>query len=256
MTSANELIYVTIVSRVDPFQIYTAKISSPQLQYLWITTDKSFESVLALLKIVELTPSKLQAALDIRQDDTVTSHENATMIILSVINLITLNDDLQNLATEHSMPPLSLEQETRVFKFTTSNKSIFTPVDLTTESNYINFYDTIEIMVAALHALKESIVAGNYEIYEAQTQALFKILDLVKLYSIIYLRFVHEVWAKATFINSMDNIGAQDHCKLVGRQLNSTISFKVAQIEAMLQNNLDMNLQQLTDTFDKDGDNV
>jgi len=256
MTSANELIYVTIVSRIDPFQIYTAKISSPQLQYLWITTDKSFESVLALLKIVELTPSKLQAALDIRQDDTVTSHENATMIILSVINLITLNDDLQNLATEHSMPPLSLEQETRVFKFTTSNKSIFTPVDLTTESNYINFYDTIEIMVAALHALKESIVAGNYEIYEAQTQALFKILDLVKLYSIIYLRFVHEVWAKATFINSMDNIGAQDHCKLVGRQLNSTISFKVAQIEAMLQNNLDMNLQQLTDTFDKDGDNV
>jgi len=256
MTSANEFVYVTVVSRADPFKIYTAKISSPQLQYLWITTDKSFESVLALLKIVELIPTKLQAALDIRQSDTVAPCEDATMIILSVINLITLNNDLQNLITEHSTSPLSLEQETRVFKFTTSNKSIFTPVELTTESSYINFCDTIEIMVAALHALKESIVTGNYEIYKAQTQALFKIMDLVKLYSTIYLRFVHEVWAKATFVNSMDNIGAQDHCKSVGKQLNSTLSFKVAHIEALLRNNLDMNLQQLTDVLDKDGDNI
>jgi len=255
MTSVKEFVYVTIVSRADPFKIHTAKISSPQLQYLWITTDKSFESVLALLKIVELIPTKLQTALDIRQSDMVAPCADATMTILSVINLITLNNDLRNLITEHSEFSPSLEQETRVFKFTTSNKSIFTPVELTTESNYINFSDTIEIMVAALHALKESIATGNYEIYEAQTQALFKIMDLAKLYSIIYLRFVHEVWAKATFTNSMDNIGAQDHCKLVGRQLNSTVSFKAAQIDALLQNNLDMNLQQLTDVLDKDGDN-
>ena len=241
-----EDIYVQIQSQIDPFRIHQAVITSPDLLLTWALDKDSFDPIVALASAVEHIPSNLQLALEVSQSDLTNTQEEDISIMASLINRFIWNKALKmevNIRTNNHGYS-QWRQQIHTFRFNTDNKTIFRSRTSTIKQEYVSFQKMVEIIVASLQAMKTSLQAKDHLLFSSQMQALYKILDLVKVYSFIYLRFVHEIWARATSVRSMYGIQTSQLYAETIEQLSTSSPFASTHIEKTLKNNLNMNCSQ------------
>ena len=234
----SEKIFVKIRSQIDPFRLESATITSPDLQYTWLVTDESFDNIMEILKFIESLPTTVKTALEIHKSRLNTDSDGSSLLTFKAYHLLRLG---RNLTQTRGSTVTHLKQEVRNFLFTVKEKAIFQPAELGEESSHISFQDSIELMIHALETMAVSLTQAKHEMYLRQVRALNKVMDIMKIYSLIYLKFIHPVWSHATTNSSMSGIGLNSCYRTIRTTIQDLEPFSSSRIEDILRQNLALN---------------
>ena len=208
------------VARTQPFDIKSASITSPDLQWTWKTNIQSFEVIHGLSRIIRLIPDKLHTALVINKENFQNPEDDGTFLIKLVTNLLEYYIDRQT--TNAQLSPDLIETDTKIFGIMVRNKNIYQRPDGTT--THITLIETMRIIYKALETLANTLKAKNYSLYLQQTRAVYKILDLTNIYTKCYLSFIHPVWIRVKHARSFRGFHIQDFLNKIQKLIDDTSS--------------------------------
>ena len=233
-----EKIYVSIRSQIDPFRMESAIITSTDLQYTWWVTDESHEAIMEILKFIEDLTNTLKMGMTIQQHGAQSDNDGATLIAVKALQMMKIG---QLLRRHRHQTSTHIKQEIRTFLFLTKNKAIFQKPEAGEIHTHLSLSDTVELMVHALETMASSLRSSNFDKYTQQIKALHKVMDIVRIYSIIYLRFIHSIWGSATTTSSLNGIGLNCRYRDIKQIIWDLEPFSSSHIICILKQNIALN---------------
>lgn len=204
-----ENVYIDFATTVAPFSIHHATIKSEEISFTWKVDLKAFETIHGLSRVLLLLPDKLKTAMELSKESPQT---DGTFMIELVLDLL---QDYENKSYRCAVPSFNQPLcEVHTCALRLRDYKLFRDA---VHPNY-TLSTSITLLIDCLKEMKSTLQARSYQLYEDQITAIFRIMDIIHIYTEIYLRFVHPCIIEANRDRSLRAIGLQqkiNHLQLI-----------------------------------------
>lgn len=185
-------IHVEFSYKISPLSINHVTISSTPLFWTWTTTLTDFEVIHGLSRIIKMIPDKIAIAEEINKQNVEEERYDGTFFINLVIDL--LDRYIQIHQERHNDHPENEDFNTTFHIFLVENMRIYDE-DLNDENpSHTDLMSSMHILRDCLQTMITTLKTKDYYLYRQQGKAICKILDLINIYTYLFLQFIHPGW--------------------------------------------------------------